>query len=107
MKPKEIANLFNLLKQRVNYWLHQEIKNRKRRKMKKENFPCVGFFLGWWIEIHEESFLQNIELVNQDKEKCELWIMFRKNENEKISKRKYKPFRLASWGGSQILHIHI
>ena len=40
--------------------------------MQKENFPYVGFVLGGWEEIHEESFLQNIELVNQDKEKCEL-----------------------------------
>ena len=31
MKPKEIANLFHLSKQRVNYWLNHEIRNKKRR----------------------------------------------------------------------------
>ena len=31
MKPKEIAELFHLSKQRVNYWLHHIIKKRKRR----------------------------------------------------------------------------
>ena len=31
MKPKETANLFHLSKKRVNYWLHHEIRNRKRR----------------------------------------------------------------------------
>ena len=31
MKAKEIANLFYLSKQRVNYWLHHIVKKRKRR----------------------------------------------------------------------------
>ena len=32
MKPKEISNLFNISKQRVNYWIHHQIiKERKRR----------------------------------------------------------------------------
>ena len=30
MKLKDIATLFNLSKQRVNYWIHREIKGRKR-----------------------------------------------------------------------------
>ena len=28
---KDIANLFNISKQRVNYWIHSSIKTRKRR----------------------------------------------------------------------------
>ena len=31
MKPKDIAKLFNLSKQRVNYWIHSSIRKRKRR----------------------------------------------------------------------------
>ena len=31
MKTKEIASLFHITKQRVNYWLHNPIKKRKRR----------------------------------------------------------------------------
>ena len=31
MKPKEIASLFQISKQRVNYWIHRPIKTRKRR----------------------------------------------------------------------------
>ena len=53
--------------------------------MQKENFPYVGFVLGGWEEIHEESFLQNIELVNHDKEKCELCL-----EKMKIKKKNIK-----------------
>ena len=30
MKPKEIADLFHLSKQRENYWIHHIIKKRKR-----------------------------------------------------------------------------
>ena len=30
MKPKDIAALFHLSKQRVNYWIHREIKSLKR-----------------------------------------------------------------------------
>ena len=31
MKAKDIANLFGISKQRVNYWIHRSIKTRKRR----------------------------------------------------------------------------
>ena len=31
MKAKDIASLFHITKQRVNYWLHNPIKKRKRR----------------------------------------------------------------------------
>ena len=31
MKAKDIANLFHISKQRVNYWIHSSIKTRKRR----------------------------------------------------------------------------
>ena len=31
MKPKEIANLFKISKQRINYWIHYPIKKRIRR----------------------------------------------------------------------------
>ena len=31
MRPIEIAKLFKISKQKVNYWLHNPIKQRKRR----------------------------------------------------------------------------
>ena len=31
MKPKDIAKLKNLSKQRVNHWIYSSIRNRKRR----------------------------------------------------------------------------
>ena len=31
MKAKDIAKLFKISKQRVNYWIHNSIKTRKRR----------------------------------------------------------------------------
>ena len=37
MKQKEIENLFHLSKQRVNYWIHHIIKNRKRRTKLNRN----------------------------------------------------------------------
>ena len=57
--------------------------------MQKENFPYVGFVFGGWEEIHEESFLQNIELVNHDKEKCELCLE-KRNKKKKKEKEKEK-----------------
>jgi len=30
MKAKDIANLFGISKQRVNYWIHRSMKTRKR-----------------------------------------------------------------------------
>ena len=31
MKPKDIAKLFNLSKQRINNWIHNSIRKQKRR----------------------------------------------------------------------------
>ena len=45
MKPKEIMNLFHLSKQRVNYWLHHEIRNRKRRT--KLNRKEINMIVKW------------------------------------------------------------
>ena len=45
MKPKEIADLFHLSKQRVNYWLHHIIKKRKRRT--KLNRREINLILKW------------------------------------------------------------
>ena len=37
MKPKDIAHLFNLSKQRVNYWIHHPLqKKEKKGKINKE-----------------------------------------------------------------------
>ena len=42
MKPKEIADLFYLSKQRVNYWLHHIIKKQKRRtKLNKKEINLI------------------------------------------------------------------
>ena len=53
--------------------------------MQKKNFPYVGFVYGGWKQIHEESFCQNIPLVNHDKEKCVLCL-----ERIKRNKKKEK-----------------
>ena len=45
MKPKEIADLFHLSKQRVNYWLHHIIKKRKRRT--KLNRNEINLIVKW------------------------------------------------------------
>ena len=45
MKPKDIAALFHLSKQRVNYWIHREIKNRKRRT--KLNRREINMIIKW------------------------------------------------------------
>ena len=45
MKPKEISNLFHLSKQRVNYWLHHEIRSRKRRT--KLNRKEINMIVKW------------------------------------------------------------
>ena len=39
MKPKDIAKLFNLSKQRVNYLIHSSLRKRKKKKQanKKRN----------------------------------------------------------------------
>ena len=58
--------------------------------MQKENFPYVSFVFGGWKEIHEESFIQGIELVNHDEEKCLLCLekLRKKNENNKKMEKK-------------------
>ena len=45
MKPKEIADLFYLSKQRVHYWLHHIIKKRKRRT--KLNRREINLIVKW------------------------------------------------------------
>ena len=57
--------------------------------MQKENFPYVGFVLGGWKEIHEESFLQDIQLINHDKNECILCLEKTNKKNKKI-KEKHK-----------------
>ena len=45
MKPKDIAALFHLSKQRVNYWIHREIRKRKRRT--KLNRREINMIIKW------------------------------------------------------------
>ena len=45
MKLKEIANLFHLQKQRVNYWIHHIINKRKRRI--KLNSREINMIVRW------------------------------------------------------------
>ena len=45
MKPKEIADLSHLSKQRENYWLHYIIKKRKRRT--KLNRREINLIVKW------------------------------------------------------------
>ena len=45
MKPKEIAALFHISKQRVNYWIHRQIKKRKRRlKLNRKEINISLFY---------------------------------------------------------------
>ena len=55
--------------------------------MQKENFPYVGFVLGGFEGIHEESYLQEIEILNHNKEKCYLCLK-KKKKKEKHKKNK-------------------
>ena len=50
MKAKEIANLFHLSKQRVNYWLHHIVKKRKRRT--KLNRREINMIVRWAKDKH-------------------------------------------------------
>ena len=79
---KEVKNLSDKDKYSI-----KEYDNMRKtlNDMQKENYPYVGFVLGGWEEIHEESFIQNIELVNHDKEKCELCLekKMKKKKNQK------------------------
>ena len=34
MKPKKISELFNISKQRINYWIHHSVKNKRKRRTK-------------------------------------------------------------------------
>ena len=45
MRPKEISSLFKISKQRINYWLHKEIKKRKRRT--KLNRNEINLLVKW------------------------------------------------------------
>ena len=45
MKLKDIASLFHLSKKRVNYFLHREIRNRKRRA--KLNRREINMIVKW------------------------------------------------------------
>ena len=45
MKQKDIANLFHLSKQRVNYWIKREIRTRKRRT--KLNRKEINMIVKW------------------------------------------------------------
>ena len=49
--------------------------------MQKENFPYVGYVYGGFKEIHEESYLQDINLFNHNEDTCLLclekfWVSF-------------------------------
>ena len=46
MKPKEIANLFKISKQRVNYWIHTPIKNKRKRRTKLTRNE-INFIVKW------------------------------------------------------------
>ena len=80
MKPKEIANLFKISKQRVNYWIHHMIKKRKRRT--KLNRKEINMIVKWAKDksIMEKKFsAKNIQIrFNKLKKK------FKENKKKKI-----------------------
>ena len=63
MKPNDIAALFHLSKQRVNYWIHREIKKRKRRtKLKKRE---INMFFRWERDkpiMEKQVYAKNIQI---------------------------------------------
>ena len=55
--------------------------------MQKENFPYVGYVYGGFNSIHEESYMQDIELINQNEKKCLLCLeKYMKNKEKKKKK---------------------
>jgi hypothetical protein len=51
--------------------------------MQKENFPYVGYVYGGFNSIHEESYMQDIELINHNEKKCLLCLEKKKKKKEK------------------------
>ena len=51
--------------------------------MQKENFPYVGYVYGGFNAIHEESYLQDIELFNHNPKTCLLCLEKKKKKKEK------------------------
>ena len=80
MKPKEIENLFHLSKQRVNYWIHHIIKNRKRRT--KLNRKEINMIVKWAKDkpiMEKKVSAKNIQIrFNKLKRK------FKENKKKKI-----------------------
>ena len=58
--------------------------------MQKENFPYVGYVYGGFNAIHEESYMQDIELVNHNEKKCLLCL--EKKKKKKKEKKKSKNY---------------
>ena len=77
LNDKEIYNIkeYDNMKNTLNY-------------MQKENFPYVGFVLGGFEEIHEESYLQEIEILNHNEKKCYLCLKKKNNKKDKHKKDK-------------------
>ena len=42
MKPKVIANLFKISKQRVNYWIHTPIEKKIKRRTKISRMKLIS-----------------------------------------------------------------
>lgn len=55
--------------------------------MQKENFPYVGYVYGGFNAIHEESYMQDIELINHNEKKCLLCLEKKKKKKEKKKKK--------------------
>ena len=94
MKPKEIADLFHLSKQRVNYWLHHIIKKRKRRT--KLNRREINLIVKWAKDkpiIEKKVSARNIK------------IKFNKLRNKFKEKKKKKIISLST--ANRILNKHI
>ena len=94
MKPKEIADLFHLSKQRVNYWLHHTIKKRKRRT--KLNRREINLIVKWAKDkpiMEKKVSARNIQ------------IKFNKLRNKFKEKKKKKIISLST--ANRVLNKHI
>ena len=58
--------------------------------MQKENFPYVGYVYGGFNSIHEESYMQDIELINHNEKKCLLCLEKKKKKKEKKKSKNYE-----------------
>ena len=86
-KELNLEEALNFLTAKQIYTLKEYDNMRNTlQSMQKENFPYVGFVYGGFKAIHYESYLQDIELINHNEDKC--FLCKEKNLKKKSKKNK-------------------